>query len=78
MPQPLFSIPLDAHGLDAFRNADPRDTKLVAEKAELLRSPNHGAVDEAAKRLDIFIELQGEVRSAGMLPECDAAWDSGC
>ena len=58
MPQPLFSIPLDAHSLAAFSNPDPRDTTLVAEKGELLRSPNHGAVDAAAERLDIFIEYK--------------------
>ena len=58
MPQPLFSIPIDDRDLATWRAPDPRDLKMASEKAALLASPTEGVLDEATKRLDIFIEFK--------------------
>lgn len=56
MPDVLFSVPIDPRDLPMWLN--PPDARIAGEKQALLASPAVGRVDEAAKRLDIYIEYK--------------------
>ena len=56
MPDVLFSVPIDPRDLPLWQN--PPDARITGEKQSLLASPAVGRIDEAAKRLDIYIEYK--------------------
>ena len=56
MPDVLFSVPIDPRALPLWQN--PPDARITGEKQSLLASPAVGRIDEAAKRLDIYIEYK--------------------
>lgn len=58
MPDVLFSVPLDDRDVQTWRNPPGQDLRLNSEKATLLGNRALGEVDEAAKRLKIYIEFK--------------------